>query len=180
MIYNSSQALADFLTCCDNKKQQADVELHFQSWDISVSENLLIPNPYRLFRFTIICALWGVAYATTKPRKTKNWSLVFLRRLQSQRKRRGVRSETFLLHHFLLTETAVLSGALSAAQSPKWDTRVSDGMSCNVGWTEGQQGERLLHRLQAVPFGRLNQLAFPKMRGRNPAVAAGAGFYTHA
>ncbi len=57
-----------FLTCCDNKKQQTSVELHFQSWDISVSETLIIPNPYRFLSDSqYLC----VMMRTSEPRKMR-------------------------------------------------------------------------------------------------------------
>lgn len=37
------------LTCCDDKEQQTGLELHFQSWDISMSGTPWIPNPYSYF-----------------------------------------------------------------------------------------------------------------------------------
>lgn len=166
-----SPETAVFLTCCDNKKQQTGVELHFQSWDISVSETLLIPDPYRFFQIYSACAIWWATRA-----KCEKWSPVFLRTVPTRQ--RGVRN--FPSPSFPPNGNRCAVRGRSAAQSPKLDTRVSGSLSCNVGWTERRRGRGFffLHRLQAVPCGRLNQSAFPKMRGRNPVVAAGAGFYT--
>lgn len=69
---------------------------------------------------------------------------------QSQRKQA---SETFLLHHFLRTETAAVRDAAS-----KWDTRVS----CNV--PSGGHGGSC--RLEAAP---LDPLTSPKITRRNSA-----------
>lgn len=90
------------------------MELHFQSSDISVSGNLLILNPYRFFQIYCIRAVWRGQAERAEPQLISACSC-------GESRPNGEASETFLLHRFLLAESAVPSGA----QTPKWDTRAS-------------------------------------------------------
>lgn len=114
--------LVAFLTCCDNKKQQTDVELHFQSWDISVSETLLILNPYRVFRF--------YDEDETNRAKHEKWSPVFffpLRTVPNQTKtERGVRNFPSPSFPPNGNRCAVRECSSQHSHLNKWDTRVSD------------------------------------------------------
>lgn len=90
------------------------MELHFQSSDISVSGNLLILNPYRFFQISCIRAVWRGQAERAQPQLISACSC-------GESRPNGEASETFLLHRFLLAESAVPSGA----QTPKLDTRAS-------------------------------------------------------
>lgn len=74
-----------FLTCRDNKEQQINVELHFQSWDISV----LLPNPYRCFQIHSLCAV-------RRGRAERNCSPAFLRTVPTKPERRQKLSSSII------------------------------------------------------------------------------------
>lgn len=118
------QELADVLTCCNNKKQQTGVELHFQSWDISV-----IPNPYRFFFLVYsICALWRGQACRAKRKLISS----FPADSPNNTERRQKLSFSIISS----IRKPLCCQGYSATQPPKLDTRVSDRVSCNVGWTE--------------------------------------------
>lgn len=48
MQFHIKRGKLDDPTCCEEKKQQTDVELHFQFWDISESDTCLFRNSSRL------------------------------------------------------------------------------------------------------------------------------------
>lgn len=122
------------------------MELHFQSSDISVSGNLLIPNPYR-FYFQIFCiSAVGGGQSAEPP-------LIFA--CSGGSPPNGEASETFLLHHFLLAEGAAPSGA----QTPKLDTRASA--------TTDAETVRLERRPRCLQAGdRCSRSACAEMRDR--------------
>lgn len=90
------------------------MELHFQSSDISVSGNLVSLNPYRFFQIYWIGAVWRGQAERAEPELISACSC-------GESRANGEASETFLLHRFLLAESAVPSGA----QTAKLDTRAS-------------------------------------------------------
>lgn len=147
----------EVLTCGDNKKQQAGVELHFQSSDIAGSETLGIPNPYadpshrRCPR---------VRTRTSDPRAPKN----DLQCPPPPYERTSEASQTFLLHHFLLTEHALLVEEAEGGGFGGTQRRTVPQMGCRCPGRRaplrGTDGGVL-----SPPFKRRS----PKMRGRNPA-----------
>lgn len=131
------------------------MELHFQSSDISVSGNLLIPNPYR-FYFQIFCISAVRGGQSAEP------PLIFA--CSGGSPPNGEASETFLLHHFLPAESAAPSGA----QTPKLDTRAS-------AMTDAETAR--LGAAAALPPGGRPLQPLGVCGDERPSVATGAGFY---
>lgn len=148
-----------FLTCRDNKEQQINVELHFQSWDISV----LIPNPYRCFQIYGLCAF-------RRGRAERNCSPALLRTVPTKPERRQKLSFSIISSE-RKPPLVRLSGRTARNETHVCPTQCP---LCGVvtGSFTPPPG------CSAALCGRLNISAFPEMRGRNPAVTAGAGFYT--
>lgn len=158
------QFTAEVLTCCDNKEQQAGVELHFQSWDISVSETLLIPNPYSS-DVQYLCVMM-----TSEPRRAKKFISSFPASRAVPAKRRGVRN--------FPSPSFPSNGNRRAVRGTAQHGHLNELHVCRTVLLVMWDGQRFFVRPRACSVRQFVwfKRTFPKMRGRNPVVAAGSWF----